>query len=279
MGEELSTLPDGGLATDAKCPVYFSGKESISNFRWDRDVGSVSQGLTSQVQGTREGLAAAAACPMVHTTTPKLGQTLKSVGRAFNRRNRKMWSRAIDGMRLPGRCYFLTFTTTPISPSLSALWAGLSKWLKRYRPGICWLYCFTMEGGLYQKGSPGVIHMVIRLPMRQKNLDINDVRAYWKERTGASQLKILRVPESKKDNLAHYIANQRTKVGMACEMGYQSSVARWRWSKGWLPKGYGHEKSKIWGKMLHQNIPQEIIIQQSVTLLHKMHYQEVKNAL
>lgn len=278
MGEGFKALPEDELTTDANVSVYFSGKESINNFRWDRDFGSGTKGLTSQAPGTMGGLAQGA-CPMVHTTTPKVAHALHSVGRAFNRRNRKMWSRVIDGLRLPGRCYFLTFTTTPNSPSLPALWNGLRQWLKRSRPGICWLYCFTMEGGLYHKGSPGVIHMVIRLHMKQKNLDINEVRAYWKERTGASQLKILRVPESKKEDLADYIANQRNKVRMAREMGYQSAVARWHWSKGWLPKGYGKSKSKLWGKMLHQGVPDEIIKEQSVNLLHKMYHQEVKNAL
>lgn len=209
---------------------------------------------------------------ILDTSTPKLDGALHSVGRLFNRRNRKMWSRAIDGLRLPGRYWFLTLTTTPTSPSLKSLWNGLRIWLKAYRPGIVWIYCFTTEG----KGM-GVIHMIVRLGMKQKRIDAKQIRAYWKERTGASQVKLKYVPESKKEDLASYVANQKTKVGVACEMGYQSSVTRWRWSYGWLPRGYGKSKSKLWGKLLHDGTPQDIILEQSNHLLHKMHFEEVRS--
>jgi hypothetical protein len=119
--------------------------------------------------------------------------------------------------------------------------------------------------------------MVVRLGHCQKNIDVKALRAYWKERTGASQVVIKRVPENKKEDLISYLANQKIKIGMSCELGYQSAVSRWRWSKGWIPKGYGKVKSKIWGKLLHSGTPQEIILSQVNIVLHKMHFQEVKN--
>lgn len=181
---------------------------------------------------------------ILDTSTPQSGHENKSIGRMFNRRNRRMWSRAIWGLKLPGRYYFLTLTTTPESPSLERVWNPLRQWLKRYRPGICWLYCFTNEG----KGR-GVIHMVVRLKMKQKRLDADEVRAYWYSLTGAKQIKIKRVPESKKDDLALYLANQKNKRGLAKEMGYQSAVTRWRWSSGWLPAGFTRAFGRAWVRM------------------------------
>jgi len=105
---------------------------------------------------------------MFNTSTPKLGHFEESIGRVFNRRNRKMWSRAIWGLRLPGRYYFLTLTSTPESPDLKDTWDALRKWLQRYRMGITWLYCFTIEGKAknrkwdLQNTRATVIHMVIR---------------------------------------------------------------------------------------------------------------------
>jgi hypothetical protein len=260
-GEALVPLPTDANATNvtrnAKPSYYSVGIEGIKVF-----------GDDVRLAGSARASARHAACPILDTSTPKSDGRCSSVGRLFNRRNRKMWSRAIDGMRLAGRYYFLTLTTTPTSPSLPVLWNGLRIWLKAYRPGICWLYCFTTEG----KGM-GVIHMVVRLLPRQKNIDVNVLRKYWKERTGASQLKIKRVPENRKDDLASYIANQKTKVGLACEMGYQSAVTRWRWSRGWIPKGYGKLKSKTWALLLNADPVDRV--KASVDLLHKMHYQEV----
>lgn len=244
----------------------------IAQNKYSEPVSTVNNGAVAQ-QVTRDlerGAAPSGGCPILDTSTPKSAGVASSVGRLFNRRNRKMWSRAIDGMKLPGRYYFLTLTSTPESPELDSLWNGLRQWLKCHRAGICWLYCFTCEG----KGQ-GVIHMVIRLKHRQKNVDVNELRDYWRSRTGAAQIKIKRVPESQKDNLASYLVNQKFKVGMACEMGYQSAVTRWRWSKGWIPKGFGKVKARAWAKML--DAPSEVRLSVCSSLLHKMYEQECKS--
>lgn len=188
------------------------------------------------------------ASPILDTSTPESGQTVSSVGRLFNRRNRRFYSRAIWGLKLPGRYYFLTLTTAPGSPALLKIWNALRKWLKRYRPGICWLYCFTTEG----KGQ-GVIHMILRLGHQMKNLDVVEVRAYWHKLTGAKQVKILRTTEADKEDLAGYLANQKRKRGLAKEMGYQSTITRWRWSKGWLPRGFTKEFGRAWVRLA--NVP------------------------
>jgi hypothetical protein len=92
--------------------------------------------------------------------------------------------------------------------------------------------------------------MVLRLGMKQKRLDAKEVRAYWYSLTEktVNYVKIKHVPESKKDDLALYLANQKNKRGMAKEMGYQSAVTRWRWSKGWLPKGFGRAFARGWAR-------------------------------
>ena len=188
-----------------------------------------------------------AACAMLDTSTPKLGSVV--VGRSrrrlhFGRVSRRMFSRVILGLQIPGRYYFITFTTTPTSPSLPRVWDCLRKWLHAYRPGMCWIYCFTDEG----KGQ-GVIHMVIRLGKGEKRLDARTVRSYWENLTGARQIVIKPVSEAKKDDLASYLANQKKKRGLGCEFSYQSSVTKWRWSKGWLPKGFSKEFGRIWYQM------------------------------
>lgn len=232
------------------------GSEEVNNFPCDEPekpyTGIVDRKFASKskTEGLESGLgrvpcggSAAAGDPVLilDTSTPQSAQKLESIGRLFNRRNRRMWSRAIWALKLPGRYYFLTLTTTPESPALEKVWNSLRQWMKRYRPGICWLYCFTNEG----KGQ-GVIHMVLRLGMKQKRLDANEVRAYWYGLTGARQVKIKAVPESKKEDLALYLANQKNKRGLAKEMGYQSAVTRWRYSKGWLPRGFGRVFGRAW---------------------------------
>jgi len=102
-------------------------------------------------------------------------------------------------------------------------------------------YGITGEG----KGR-GVIHMICRLLPGQKRMDVNLLRKHWFEMTGAKQLKIVYVPPSMKDNLAAYIADQRKKRGLAGEMAWQDFLERWRWTSGWLPKGFTRVFGRVW---------------------------------
>jgi len=206
------------------------------------------QGLTAAAQpGTAPGGMAAreAGCPMLDTPTPKGEHVVSSVSprkrahRTFSKMHRRMYSRVLLGLRLPGRYYFITLTSSPASPPLESTWNALRVWLKRYRPGMCWIYCFTLEGH-------GVIHMVVRLPMRSKNINVKVLRAYWQKLTGATQIRIVRVRESNKEDLADYLVNQKLKKGLGQEFAHQSSITRWHWSKGWLPKGFTKEFGRLW---------------------------------
>lgn len=261
--------------TDCETVKPYFGIEEINNFVSTSETeGSGRRTDTGPRSPGARGAALAAPAPgelagpgavlILDTSTPKLGHLDSSIGRLFNRRNRKLWSRAIWGLKLPGRYYFLTLTTTPESPSLVKVWHNFQRWMKRYRPGVCWIYCFTNEG----KGK-GVLHMVLRLGMKQKRVDADELRAYWYSLTGATQMKIKRVPEVKKEDLALYLANQKNKRGMAKEMGYQSAVTRWRWSSGWLPKGFTREFGRAWVRL--NGVPYGLKLKVLSDWLHNWH--------
>jgi len=148
------------------------------------------------------------------------------------------------GLSLPGTYYFLTYTTCMTTPHPAGhYWRTLWKWLTRYRPGICCCYGITGEGK-----ARGVIHIIIRIPRGTPRLEVTDLRAHWQNLTGATQLKIVRVPPSAKDNLAAYISDQRKKRGLAGEMAWQDYLERWRWTSGWLPTGFTKAFGRVWHK-------------------------------
>ena len=227
-----------------------------------RDAGQTAS-RTAVARGEAAG-AVPGGCPMLDTSTPKLGSNESSPSgrrrgrrRVFDKVCRRMYSRVALGFRIPGQYYFITFTTIDTSPPLKRLWDNLRKWLHAYRPGMCWIYCFTSEGTRKRvkpgaKPGQGVIHMVVRLGKGEKRLDAVTVRKYWINLTGARQIVIKHVPESKKEDLASYLANQGEKNKISREFSYQnndfSSITQWRWSKGWLPRGF----TKIFSKMYSQ---------------------------
>jgi hypothetical protein len=167
--------------------------------------------------------------------TPQSGQIKNTLSRV----SRRLYSRTLLGVKLPGRYYFITWTSSPQSPPIEKSWFALKKWLKRKRPGACWCYCFTDEGH-------GVIHMVMRLGRGEKRLDVNEVRAHWQRLHKATQIRIDHIPESGKNNLSAYIADQRAKRRLGGEMAWQDDLIRWRWSKGWLPKGFTRAFGRLW---------------------------------
>jgi hypothetical protein len=172
---------------------------------------------------------------MLDIPTPQLGQVRDtSFRRSLSRASRRFYSRALLGMKIPGKYYFLTYTTCTDTPhEVGHYWHALWRWHRRYRPGSPCCYGITSEGK-----AKGVIHMIIRLCEGQKQMDVNVLRAHWENMTGARQLKIIRVDTAKKFKLAAYIADQRKTRGLAGEMAWQDYLERWRWTTGWLPKGF-----------------------------------------
>jgi hypothetical protein len=167
--------------------------------------------------------------------TPQSGQ----IKRGLSRISRRLYSRCILGLKLPGRYYFGTWTSSPQSPPIEKSWPALRKWLKRKRPGASWCYCITNEGY-------GVIHMILRLGNGEKRLDVNEVRAHWIGLHNANQIRFEHVPEPMKNNLASYLADQRSKRRLGGEMAWQDNIIRWRWSNGWLPKGFTKAFGRLW---------------------------------
>jgi len=143
------------------------------------------------------------------------------------------------GLKQPGRYYFLTLTSSPESPSIQKGWRAVSQWLKREYGPLPYAHCVTSEGY-------GVIHMVIRLRHRQKNIDVKELRAFWQESHKATQIKIKRVTESKKEDLANYLSDQRKLRGMGAEMSWQPGIIKWGWSRGWIPVGFTKQFGKFW---------------------------------
>lgn len=240
-----------------RSPVQFDKdlKEELTRMfpRKPRGPGLAAADLrASGQQEIRSSLAAKRPGPMLDTTTPPDHHFEKTVSSKirrlkFGKSTRKMYSRIMLGLQLPGNYYFVTLTSTPSSPSLVKTWPLLSKWLHRYRPGMSWIYCFTNEGH-------GVIHMIIRLGKGEKRIDVRVLRKYWESLTGARQLVIRHVAESQKEDLAAYLVNQKRKKGLGRELIFQnneiSAITRWKTSKGWLPLGFGKTFGRLWVQLI-----------------------------
>jgi hypothetical protein len=168
------------------------------------------------------------------------------------------------GMNLPGRYYFLTLTSSPASPPLKKSFDLLRKWLKSERPGISWIVVFTDEGH-------GVIHMVFRLPLKSKNIDVRLLRARWKKWHKAKQIVIKRA-QSDHEKLADYLSDQRKMRKLGSEMSWQDSITRWGWSKGWIPKGYTKQFARDWVKMI--DAPMEIKKKETRIMINRAHEAE-----
>jgi hypothetical protein len=140
-------------------------------------------------------------------------------------------------MLVPGDYYWITWTSSKESPKIGKSWNSLRKFLKRLRPGACWIYCITSEGN-------GVIHMILRLGKGESRLDIDVLREHWINLHKANQIKIKRVGKDP-EKLIAYISDQRKK-GLAGEVAWQDKMVRWHWSKGWIPTGFTKQFGKFW---------------------------------
>lgn len=233
-------------------------------FQAGQGIGAGSGSASRQGLPRQAGGAEGADCPMVHTSSPQVAQQFTPKPRdstVLTKRALRMYGAVLNGFALPGRYYFLTLTSSPSSPTLKSSWRALAYWLRRQRPGIQWIYCFTNEGH-------GVIHMVIRLPMKSKNLDVKKVRQYWIEAHKAQQLKLVRVKNP--HDLASYLANQKSnKKRISTEFLYQPGLERWNRSKGWLPTGITRHIRRIAFKLRAQPVKvKEISISNYVKRVH-----------
>ena len=88
--------------------------------------------------------------------------------------------------------------------------------------------------------------MVLRLGPGEKRLDVKEVRAHWEHLHKANQIRIEHVLDAMKNNLAAYLAEQRSKRKLGGEIAWQDKLIRWRWSKGWLPQGFTKAFGRLW---------------------------------
>jgi len=174
--------------------------------------------------------------PILDIPTPHYGMNVK---RGLDGRSRRIFSRAVLGVKKPGRYYFLTVTTTKENPLKKEHWDMLRKKLKEILPKTVHFHVTTSEGN-------GVIHVILRLGKGEKRLEIIPFRSWWFNYTGAKQIKILRV--SNKKDIARYISDQRYKKDLAGEFCWQDCIQSWGYSKGWLPKGFGKQFGRFWFK-------------------------------
>ena len=152
--------------------------------------------------------------PMLDIPTPQVRHLFK---RQLTARSRRLFSRAVMGLALPGVYYFLTLTSSPESPPLKKSWGIFKKWLHRYRPGSVWIYVFTDEGH-------GVIHMIIRMGKNEPRIEVKVLRKYWEKIHKARQIKILYV--RRPQDLAAYLADQRNKKRLGAELAWQDGIQR-----------------------------------------------------
>ena len=189
--------------------------------------------------------------PILDIPTPQLRQIDTQIKRQLTKSSRRFYNRALLGLKLPGRYYFLTYTTAMTTPFPAGhYWRSLWKWHSRYRPNSCCCYGITREGK-----AKGVIHMIVRLGPKEKRMDVNELRAHWFKMTGAVQLKLVYVGRDRK-KLASYISDQRKKRGLAGEMAWQDYLDRWRWTTGWLPKGFTKAYPRVWVRLMQ--LPLEV---------------------
>jgi len=211
-------------------PSYFDG---------DLEDTGLLPGLACALTLDGERARAAGACPLLDTHTLSSTEVNKSrIQKYFIKKtSKKLFSRVMLGLLLPGRYYFLTLTSSPESPPLEKSWRNFRQWLHYQRPGITYAFVITGEGH-------GVIHIVLRLKPRHKNLEQKVIQEYWEKTHKAKQVRIERVGRAR--NLANYFADQRKLRKMGSEMSWQDLIVRWKYSPGWLPHGFISRFRKVW---------------------------------
>lgn len=226
---EISTSQNKTLSS---APPVTASPGAVLSAHAPRVGGGAGAGGLSAVPGP-----AGYPAPMLDIPTRQVTHLLK---RQLTARSRRLFSRAVMGLALPGVYYFLTLTSSPESPPLKKSWRLFKNWLHRYRPSSVWIYVFTDEGH-------GVIHMIIRMGKNEPRIDVKILRKYWEKIHSARQIKILHV--RRPQDLAAYLADQRNKKRLGAELAWQDGIQRWRWSTGWLPKGFTRAFGRLWYRL------------------------------
>lgn len=174
--------------------------------------------------------------PMLDIPTPECGIVIKG---GLTSRSRRIFSRALLGVKKKGRYYFLTVTSSPAEHLEKKHWDRLRKKLKELLPRTVHFHVITSEGH-------GVIHIILRLGKGENRLEIKPFRAWWRSYHKATQVRIVRI--NNKIDLARYISDQRHKKKLAGEFAWQDCIVSWGYSAGWLPKGFTPHFGRFWHK-------------------------------
>jgi hypothetical protein len=193
------------------------------------EVGGAAAAAASPLQRGAAGVA-----PILDIPTPDCGQSPRL---GLNPVSRRIFSRALMGVKKPARYYFLTVTSSPVEPLERRHWDALRQHLRRLLPRTVHFHVITKEGF-------GVIHIILRLGRGEKRLEIRPFREWWRSYHKAIQVKIIRV--NNRDELCKYIADQRHKHALAGEFAWQDDIVSWGYSKGWLPKGFCKHFGRFW---------------------------------
>ena len=161
-----------------------------------------------------------------------------------------VWSRVYLGMALPGRYYWLTLTSSAVSPPIKRTWPALLRWLHHHASGAELIRVLTDEGF-------GVAHVVVRLKRTQKNIDVRALRSWWQVHHKATQIKIVPV-RLKRDALIRYISEQ-SKKGLSSEMAGQVHVTSFGRTRRWLPVGFLTVFSRFWFCNASKGIPSNVL--------------------
>lgn len=157
--------------------------------------------------------------------------------------SKRIWSRCLLGLKVPGRYYFITLTSSPQSPDVKKGYDNFRKWLNKSRPKSSRFTVVTSEGC-------GVIHAIIRLGRGESRIDVKELRSWWQKVHKATQIKIKPVGKNHREKMANYLKDQDRKKGLGKEVLYQPRVIQWGYSKNWLPKGFGKAFGRFWHRVM-----------------------------
>jgi len=153
-------------------------------------------------------------------------------------------------MALPGRYYFITLTSADDSPrDMKLAYLSFLRWVKKYRPGCQVIKVITNEGN-------GVIHAILRLKRNQKMVEATDLRAFWKRRHRAVEVRI--VPVRDYAGLLRYISEQEKK-GLSFEMAGQVQITSVGRTHGWIPSGFVPAFKRFWFFHASRGVPTEYL--------------------
>jgi hypothetical protein len=162
------------------------------------------------------------------------------VARPRNMANKTIYSRSISGMMIPGDFWFLTLTSSRESwRDIKHSWRDFyRKWFRKNYPNEC-VYAIVNEG--YE--NKGVVHAIVRFADKEcKKPNEDQVSVNWNYYHRAYIVDF--GPVKHFDKTANYMVQRHNKT--AEELYRQPSLRSWRYTRGWVPVGFGKGFGRLW---------------------------------